>query len=228
MKILFCALSGLLIQFAVADSLDNLETSGNLTIHDQHYKRIDVSGNFYGDRIIADKKMSVSGSTSCDHCTLNDVMISGSTDIESSKILGDLDVSGQLMINQSSVAGSIKCSGKIVSYKNNFQSSLDISGNMNSDHDIFESDLTISGDIKASNSQFKKNIILSSRESTLKDTVVVGNIINDNNAFLGTPTIILNNSKVMGKIVFKSKKGTVVLKKGSTINNIENAEIIRK
>lgn len=206
---------------------EDLSVSGNIKLTGQHYAAISVSGNLDADKVTATGKTSVSGNTNISNSQLHSVAISGSTALTNSQINGDVDVSGRFTIVHSDIKGeALSCSGDLQSNQSNYATPVTLSGNLSTHEDNFHNSLIVSGDINADKSNFEKTITLSSSKSSWKNSVLSANIINNTDTTYNTPTIILDNSQVKGKIEFTKTKGLVILKGTSKVSGqIENAEV---
>lgn len=214
-----------LSNLVLADSFSDLDSSGSISVNNQHYNSVSVSGTLDAKSIIVEKNTSISGYAKIDSSQLNKLSSSGELVLINSIVKGKVDVSGGTKIHKNTINGDrFNCSGDADSSLNLFNASLNLSGGLNSYRDIFNNQINISGNIKANKTEFNKIITLSSDNSIFKNSKVNDNIVNYSKN--ESTAIILDNTIVKGSIEFKKVRGLVILKNKSRVEKeIINANI---
>lgn len=224
--IITCAIMSL-ATIANSSNINDLNISGSAKIANQQYKSINISGQFEADKVTASDSTKISGNASFKNSQFHSLIVSGNAFLYNSKVDGEINISGKLTLENSDLKGNnLNCSGTIKSINSTYELPINISGELVSFKDKFNDIISFSGKIEADNSTFNKTITTSSIKSIWKNSVIHADIINESKSLFMTPTIVLENTIVMGKIKFTKNKGLVILKNKSIVNgSIENADI---
>lgn len=204
---------------------ESLSVSGSISLHNQAYESLNISGNLNANKIIVSGSTAVSGSVAISDSTVSSLYISGNTRLNNSKVKGQVSISGKASIIRSDIFGNqLSCSGGIDSSNNNYNIPMSISGSLDTKHDTFNNEVNASGNLMASGSVFHKTVTSSSTITKLDNTTLDENLINTSN--YKKPIITLTNTQIRGKIIFTKTPGIVIMDaKSKIMDKVVNGEI---
>lgn len=159
---------------------------------------------------IIEGDVTVTGSFKAVDTALQNVHITGSTEIGSSKVKGSAVITGTTKTHES-----------------HFNAPVQITGNWTSDHDEFADKVSVAGKVIVENSQFAAQIEAQSKEIAFSEVNAAGITIKSTGLESIKPSLTLrDNSVVTGPVIFEGGNGMVFIASGSRVDGqISGAEV---